>query len=90
MALQGFDKAYCLAAKLAALQAVLPECQGKDTAFLEDRLLDYGLMPEQHYTLYGYAEKLGPNACFNHDEYWFAQADQQWIVFFSGIGIGGF
>ena len=62
MALQGFDKAYYLASKLAALQAVLPEYQGKDTAFLEDRLLDSGLTPEQHYTLYGYAEKLGLNA----------------------------
>ena len=76
MALQGFDKAYYLASKLAALQAVLPEYQGKDTTFLEDRLLDSGLTPEQHYTLYGYAEKLGPNAYFNHDEYRFAKADQ--------------
>ncbi len=76
MALQGFDKDYYLTAKLAALKAVLPEYQGKDTAFLEGRLLDLGLTPEQDYTLYGYAEKLGPNAYFNHDEYRFAKADQ--------------
>jgi len=75
MALQGFDTSYYLDVKLAALQTDFPEWLDKDTAFLEDLLLNtYGLTPEMHYSRYGYLEGLEPNNFFNHDEYRFAKA----------------
>jgi len=78
MALQGFDKDFYLSAKLAALQAdpaTATEWAGKDTAFLEDKLVNgFGLTAEQHYTMYGYQEGLAPNAFFDPAEYIAAKA----------------
>ncbi len=69
MALQGFDEAFYLNAKLAALSASYPEWTGKSSDDLKQFLNSVGLTPEQHYELYGWGEKLNPNACFNGDEY---------------------
>jgi len=75
MALQGFDSSYYLNAKLTALQATESEWALKDTAFLETVLQNvYGLTAEEHYTQYGYAEGLAPNAYFNAAEYKLAKA----------------
>ncbi|MCK5096709.1 MAG: trypsin-like peptidase domain-containing protein, partial [Desulfobacteraceae bacterium] len=75
MALQGFDKSYYLNAKLAALQTEFPEWGDKDTAFLENLLINtYGLTAEMHYSMFGYLEGLEPNNFFIHDEYRFAKA----------------
>ena len=78
MALQGFDKDYYLQAKLDALVASSEtEWVGKDADFLEAVLVNvYGLTPEDHYSQYGYAEGLAPNACFNAAEYSLAKATQ--------------
>ncbi len=74
MALQGFDKTYYLNQKLAALQSQSSDWADKDTADLENTLLDHGFTPETHYRLYGYQEGLNPNAFFNQDEYRLAKA----------------
>ena len=78
MALQGFDKDYYLQAKLDALVASgETEWVGKDADFLETVLVNvYGLTPEDHYSQYGYAEGLAPNAYFNAAEYTLAKATQ--------------
>lgn len=78
MALQGFDKDYYLQAKLDALVAKgETEWADKDAAFLETVLVNvYGLTPEDHYSQYGYAEGLAPNAYFNAAEYKLAKAAQ--------------
>lgn len=69
MALQGFDEAYYLGVKLAALQATYSEWSGKTTADLKTTLATMGYTPEQHYVKFGYAEKLNPNAYFNGEQY---------------------
>jgi len=75
MALQGFDEAYYLSAKLAALQAANPTDWGsKDTAFLTTVLTNAGLTAESHYEQYGWSEGLAPNAYFNATEYKLAKA----------------
>jgi len=75
MALSGFDRNYYLYAKLTALQASGAEWAGKTTADLEAFLWDnFGLTPETHYTGYGYAEGLAPNAYFDHAQYRLAKA----------------
>jgi hypothetical protein len=73
--LQGFDRMYYLAAKLAQLQAVDPAIWGSYTiATLETLLLNYGFTAESHYSQYGYLEGLAPNQYFNHSEYILAKA----------------
>jgi len=72
MALQGFDKEYYLAAKLAALQAdpaYATDWATKTTTDLEAFLKIEGFTPESHYQAYGWAEGLAPNALFNAAEY---------------------
>ncbi|MBD1401322.1 beta strand repeat-containing protein [Pelovirga terrestris] len=77
MALQGFDKAYYLGAKLAELQATQPEWVGKDADFLETVLSNvYGLTAEEHYAQYGWQEGLAPNQYFSAAEYKLAKAQQ--------------
>ncbi len=77
MALQGFDKAYYLGEKLAALQATESEWVGKTTDFLETVLSNvYGLTAEEHYMQYGWQEGLAPNQYFNAEEYKLAKAQQ--------------
>jgi hypothetical protein len=75
--LPGFDKAYYLNMKLAALQAD-PETSGswagKDTSFLENVLSSIGFTAESHYMSIGYREGLAPNAYFNPNEYKLAKA----------------
>jgi len=83
MALSGFDKDYYLAAKLAALQATETEWVGKDVTFLELVLTAHGLTAESHYTAYGYAEGLQPNAYFNEAQYKLAKAT---AMFDAGTG----
>lgn len=69
MALQGFDEAYYLGVKLAALKATYTEWSSKTTADLKTTLANLGYTPEQHYMKFGYVEKLNPNAYFNGEEY---------------------
>lgn len=76
MALQGFDEAYYLSAKLAALRAVYPEWSTKTTADLKAYLANVGFTPESHYNQHGYTEGLAPNAYFNHAEYKLAKAQE--------------
>jgi len=77
MALQGFDKEYYLAAKLAALQAeedTAADWEDKDETYLEEFLTEHGFDAESHYQAYGWAEGLAPNALFNAAEYKLAKA----------------
>ncbi|QCQ21345.1 beta strand repeat-containing protein [Desulfoglaeba alkanexedens] len=79
MALQGFDEAYYLEAKLAALQAdpeYADEWANKTTDDLETFMADLGLTPETHYNLYGWKEGLNPNEFFDQNEYKLAKAKQ--------------
>ncbi|QCQ21338.1 beta strand repeat-containing protein [Desulfoglaeba alkanexedens] len=79
MALQGFDEAYYLEAKLAALQAdpeYADEWANKTTDDLETFMADLGLTPETHYNLYGWKEGLNPNEYFDQNEYKLAKAKQ--------------
>ncbi len=76
-ALPGFDKAYYLNAKLAALQTnpgTSENWNTKDTALLENLLTSSGFTPESHYMVFGYREGLAPNAYFNAAEYKLAKA----------------
>ncbi len=75
--LPGFDKAYYLNAKLAALQAnsgASGSWIDKGTAFLENLLISLGFTAESHYMAFGYKEGLAPNAYFNAVEYKQAKA----------------
>lgn len=76
MTLQGFDKEYYLNAKLAALRAdpKYAEWSTKTTDDLEAYFENNGMTPEDHYSLYGWKEGLGPNAYFNAEEYKLAKA----------------
>ncbi len=76
MALQGFDEAYYLQAKLAALVVDHPEWDGKTAADLKTVMQNLGMTPEQHYMEHGYKEGLQPNAYFNAAEYTAAKAQQ--------------
>ena len=79
MALQGFDSAYYLAQKFAALQAAETEWATRTQADLENILTNiYGgtaaTAAEAHYSEFGFAENIGPNAFFNATEYKAAKA----------------
>jgi S-layer protein len=76
MALQGFDEAYYLSAKLAALAVEYPEWATKTTDDLKAFMANVGFTPESHYSQIGYTEGLAPNAYFNHNEYTLAKAQQ--------------
>lgn len=76
MALQGFDEAYYLSAKLSALAGDFPEWATKTTVDLKAYLANVGFTPESHYSQFGYTEGLAPNAYFNHAEYKLAKAWQ--------------
>jgi hypothetical protein len=85
--LPGFDKAYYLNAKLAALQAAPGTAGawiGKDTGYLENVLAGYGFTAESHYMTYGYKEGLAPNAYFNPAEYELAKATDMYL---NGSGV---
>ncbi|NKN32897.1 beta strand repeat-containing protein [Marichromatium bheemlicum] len=72
MALQGFDQAFYLGAKLQQLQAnkaTAEQWADKTADDLLSTLKAAGMTPEQHYSQYGYAEGLGPNKFFNPNEY---------------------
>jgi subtilisin family serine protease len=70
----GFDKAYYLAGKLAALQLSDLAWTKKNISFLETFLANCGFTPESHYSKYGWQEGLSPNQYFNHSEYITAKA----------------
>lgn len=80
MALQGFDKDYYLQAKYDALVASgETEWLEKTPADLEETLLNvFGLTAEEHYSNYGWAEGLAPNAYFDADEYKAAKVEDYW------------
>lgn len=73
-AIDGFDKRFYLAAKLASLQANYSGWIGKTTADVELVLESHGFTAESHYSQYGYLEGLSPNQYFNHAEYIRAKA----------------
>ncbi len=79
--LQGFDKNYYLAVKLAALQTSNSGWVGKTVDDLESVLRSYGLTAETHYSQFGYKEGCAPNAYFNHSEYLQAKAT---TMYYSG------
>lgn len=64
---QGFDSAYYLAEKAAALTKSTG--QTWTAAQVEIAFAEAGLTPSSHYLLYGYNEGLAPNAFFNKTEY---------------------
>ncbi|SHO53799.1 Putative metal-binding motif-containing protein [Desulfopila aestuarii DSM 18488] len=72
--LQGFDVAYYLQAKLAALKAVNPEWLNATVSDLQATLNGLGFTAETHYNLWGYKEGLSPNRFFNQSEYIHAKA----------------
>ena len=78
MTLAGFDQNFYLEEKLSALQQENAALWAdKDTEYLNALFTGvYGVTAETHYSLYGYAEGLSPNAYFNADEYKQAKAAQ--------------
>lgn len=64
---QGFDEAYYLAAKAAQMTASTG--QTWTVSAVQNALSAAGLTAEEHYSLYGYAEGLSPNAYYNDDYY---------------------
>ena len=64
---QGFDETYYLTAKANAM--TLASGQTVTPAQAKAAMAAAGLTPAQHYSLYGFAEGLAPNAYFNADQY---------------------